>query len=105
MPSSAVDDPIAPTILAVRQRIAAYERALHRIPKLRCVPQPLPNAGMLPRTTPRPAAANISHRSTRPFSLPRTTQQVERDSWLTDCLTMAVTLLNIALWATLFSLW
>lgn len=105
MPSSAVDDPIAPTIVVVRQRIAAHQRGLHRIPRLQSPPQLLPGAGMLPGTTPRPAVAHISHRSTRPFSLPRTTQQMERDSWFTDCLTMAVTLLNIALWAALFSLW
>jgi len=95
-----------PTILEVRERIAARERALARIPRLQFAPQLLPATRGQARVIPLSLAA----RRVRPariasFSLAENTQQVERSSWRADCLTMAVTLLNIALWATLLSLW
>ncbi len=106
MPSSVVDDPIAPTILVVRQRIAAHQRALHRIPRLQSAPRLLPEMVSPPGLTPRAVlSTRIRCLPAPPFSLSRNTQQMEIESWFTDCLTMAVTLLNIALWATLFSLW
>ncbi len=106
MPSSAVDDPIAPTILTVRQRIAAHQRGLHRIPRLQSAPELLPEMVGLPGLTPRAASSTrIRCLPARPFSLSGNTQQMDRSSWLTDCLTMALTLLNIAAWGFLLVLW
>jgi hypothetical protein len=95
-----------PTILEVRERIAARERALARIPRRQYAPQLFPDTGGRARVVPLPPPT----RRVRParaasFSLAENTQQVKRASWMADCLTMAVTLLNIALWAVLLSLW
>lgn len=106
MLSTLVDHTATPTLLEVRQRIAARQRALAGIPKLSYMPQLLPGAGILPGATPRPTAPpRIRRRSVPRFSLARTTQQMERSSGVADCVTMAVTLLNIALWVALLSLW
>ncbi len=106
MPSSAVDDPIAPTILVVRQRIAAHQRARHRIPRVQCAPRLLPEMMSSPGLTPRAVSpTRIRCLRARSFSLPGNTQQMNRSSWLTDCLTMALTLLNIAAWGVLLLLW
>jgi len=95
-----------PTILEVRERIAARERALARIPRRQYAPQLFPDTGGRARVVPIPLATRPIRRApATSFSLPQNTQQVKRGSWIADCFTMAVTLLNIALWAMLVSLW
>ena len=95
-----------PAILEVRERIAARERALARIPRLQYTPQLLPEGPGPARVIPLPLETRrVRSACATSFSFTENTQQVKRGSWMADCLTMAVTLLNIALWATLLSLW
>ena len=105
MLNTLIDHVTTPTLFEVRQRIVTRQRALAGIPRLSRMPQLLPDPGVR-GALPRPIAPpSVRGGAARPFSFARSTQQMERSSWLTDCLTMAVTLLNIALWAALLSLW
>lgn len=106
MASTALNETVSPTLSEVRQRIVARQRALARIPKPERFPQvlsePVIPHGLAPHKMDRPRIRGLFGIS---FCLPQTTQQVGRSSWLAECLTAVMMLLNIAAWGFLLLLW